>query len=412
MSNIVQNYSIHDLSSYKKSYKLHTSIDKINETQTEDRNGAFSKVTSDDAATVEISKFAKALYASSSETQSQKEKEMNQKLAEIVSNEQTNKNDYAGLSNSEREQKELEDYISNHKPDPSIDVLRNGSLSNRVDVNIVNLMDEEFIKAEKEYTDALSSVADEFCDFSMKITYGDYDSNDVSVNDLNFDAIDNMEQTYQFYKDQIHSTCSSSESDKYLKKLDEVYNSVFNENIIKPISIAYQHKLTFVQPNTKETTRSIKASAATKEGLQNMISSYIACQSIKEKQYDKLSSGTQAFYDMAYDTSTWHNSDKIKNVLTDTMNVYSSVTEVSFDSSTYRSAKSAADAIAKKVSDQYAEQLAYQIDQMGLKNNGIDIPVDDEVQQSINDYITNSSSGMYMIDFSKIPDLNILKGLS
>lgn len=47
-----------------------------------------------------------------------------------------------------------------------------------------------------QYSQALEESVNDFADFSMKITYGDYSSNDVSLSDLNFSALDNMENVY------------------------------------------------------------------------------------------------------------------------------------------------------------------------------------------------------------------------
>lgn len=337
MENIIEHYSMHDLSAYGQNHKLNTSIDNLNEMQTEERKGSFAKVLKDDAATVEISELAKTMYTNATDESTKQE-----------------------------------------------------------------------VKLNNEYSDAFTSASKDFADFSMKITYGDYNGNDVSAKDLNLDAIDKMEDVYKSYKKQIQSNYEGDEREQYMSKLDEVYNSVFTENIINPIKSAYDDKLTFLQPDSVETMQSIKATATSKDSLQEMISGYVTNQSIKEKQYNILEEGTQAFYNMANDASAWHDSDAIKNTLTDTMNVYSSVKDVKLNSSEYQSAKAAADAIAKKVSDQYAESLKYKEDKLGLTKNGVNIELSQDVQKSINDYITNSSSGMFMVDFSKIPDLDTL----
>lgn len=424
MGNIIQHYNFNDTSKYERSYKLNTTIDKLNEIQTEERKGSFS-VVEDCAAMVEISELAKAMYESSVGTQKQ-EKEENEALAEPAKQKESapneeisgkqekvnpsdDKNKYAGLSGVEREVKELEDYIASHPVDTSLDLLRKGSLSKNIDGNSINLVDHALVKAENEYTEAFASVSKDFADFSMKITYGDYSNNDVSINDLNLDAIDKMEQTYQSYKDQIQANYKGAEADKYLSKLDDVYNSVFAEKIIKPIKEAYDDKLVFFKPDSEETVKSIKAASTDKEHLQEMISGYLTNQSIKEHQYNVLSDKTSTFYDMVNNKSMWHDSETIKNILTDTMNAYSSVKEIKPDSSEYQSAKKAADAVAKKVSDQYAESVEYRMEKLGLSKNGINVEEDQSSQKSIDDYITNSSNGMFMVDFSKISDLSILK---
>lgn len=58
----------------------------------------------------------------------------------------------------------------------------------------------------KEYTQAFADAADGLC---ILFFYENYiwglSSNDVSVNDLNFDAADKMEDCYQYYKEKIQS---------------------------------------------------------------------------------------------------------------------------------------------------------------------------------------------------------------
>jgi hypothetical protein len=101
----------------------------------------------------------------------------------------------------------------------------------------------------------------------------------------------------------------------------------------------------------------------------------------------------------------WHNTEAVRTALTDSMNVYSSVTEYKIDSAEYSSAKAAADAAAKKISDAYAQQLAYREDMLGFKVNGADTEYGADAAKSINDYINSTSSGMFVLDFSKIENL-------
>jgi hypothetical protein len=127
---------------------------------------------------------------------------------------------------------------------------------------------------------------------------------------------------------------------------------------------------------------------------------------MKQKYTDILTEGTQSFYDLAADKSMWHNTEAVKTALTDSMNVYSSVTEYKLDSSEYSSAKAAADAAAKKISDAYAQQLAYREDMLGFKVNGADTEYGADAAKSINDYINSTSNGMFVLDFSKIENLS------
>jgi hypothetical protein len=127
---------------------------------------------------------------------------------------------------------------------------------------------------------------------------------------------------------------------------------------------------------------------------------------MKQKYTDILTEGTQSFYDLTADKSMWHDSKAVKTVLTDSMNAYASVTEYKVDSAEYSSAKAAADAAAKKISDAYAEQLAYREDRIGFKINGADTEYGENAGKSLSDYIDTTSNGMFVLDFSKIENLS------
>lgn len=410
MSSTIQNYYFKDMSSYYgQNVKLNISIDELNRRQTEDNKGSFRVVSKDDAATVEISELAREMYGASVNASSKQEQEhvraaaQTTKEPEEITAEKNNDASYEGLSGVERELKELEDYIASHPADTSIDVLRNGSLIQQAR-SAVNLDDKALIAAEKEYTEAFAGAAENFADFSMKITYGDYSGNDVSVNDLNFDAIDKMEDIYQYYKEKIQSGYEGNEREKYLNKLEEAYDTVFEEKIINPVKDAYDDKLHFFRPDSEETVKSIRAASTSKESLNAMVSGYVANQAMNKKQYTALLNGTESFYNMANDKSVWHNTEAVKSAFTDSMRTYSSIKEVKSGSSDYLSAKSAADAIAKKISDKYAEHLAYQEERLGLKKDGEDT----EWSEMLKAATANASSGMFMIDFSKVTEWDAL----
>lgn len=242
MSNTIQHYSFNDFSSYGNSIKLNKSINELNSTQNSENVGQFAVVKPDDAVAVEISELAKNMYDSSLKSSEQKNE--NESLIE--------KSEYEGLSNAEREQKELEDYIRNHPVDKSIDVMRKNSLTQYMN-NAKNAGTEDRMNLlSQELKDAFTDIADEFADFSMKITYGDYSSNDISVNNLNFEAIDKMEDLYRNYKEHIETTYEGDEKTKNLNMLDDTYNSIFAERIINPVRKAYEDKLTFLDQIVKK----------------------------------------------------------------------------------------------------------------------------------------------------------------
>lgn len=402
MSNTIQHYSFNDTSSYGKSVKLNTSIEELNRKQTEERKGSFAVVAKDDAATIEISQLARAMYDTSV-----KEPEKGSDTREVQNSiKEKEAGSYAGLSNVERELKELEDYIASHPADTSIDLMRNGSLVQQAGRNTANLVDEALILAENEYTKAFEGVAEGFADFSMKITYGDYSGNDVSVNDLDLGALDEMEEMYWSYREKIQSGYTGDEREKYLNKLDEVYNAVFEEKILNPVRSAYNDKLTFFKPDSEETVRSIRAASASKETLNEMISGYVANQTVNKKQYNTLLNGTETFFDMADNKSIWHDTAAVRDILTASMNAYSSVREINVTDNAYLSAKSAADEIAKKISDKYAENLEYKEEMIGLKKGGEET----EWSKIVKAAIANTPSGMFMVDFSRIMELDKIIG--
>lgn len=391
MNNVIQHYSFNDTSSYGKSIKLNTSMQELNRRQKEIRkSSACSIVSRDDAATVEISELARTLYQTSP-NEGKKEQPIEDARADAEK--------YKGLSNQEREMKELEDYIAGHQPDGSVDLLRKDSLVGRAGRNAAPLVDEALIRAEKEFTETLSAAADGFADFSQKITYGDYRGNDVSEKDLNFDALDQMENIYQSYKQQIETSYEGDEKAKYLSKLDDVYNTVFAEKIIDPVKGAYDDKFTFFQPDSEESTSTINGTFENMDSFQNYLSSYMTNQEINRRQSAALTEGTKAFYNMANDTSLWHNTDAVKNILNDSMKAYASVKEVISDSGDYLSAKDAADKIAKSISDKYAQSLQYKVGMKELEDTDTVIK-NTKWNEFFANSITSTQSGMITVNFS------------
>lgn len=400
MSSAIQNLGSKDLSRLYEKIQLHTDIDTLNARQSEENMGGLSIVSQSDAATLRISQSARTLYEKSAAGEVGENSETSATdTADTVSAGSTN-NAYEGLSAVEREIKELEDYIASHPQNVTNNAWSRGSLLEMA-MNAVDADDFALYKAERTYQESFSNAAAEFADFSMKITYGDYSNNDVSVSDLNFSAIDQMEELYNSYKEQIESDYEGEEKTAYLGKLDDAYNTAFAEYIIDPIKGAFDHKLTFFQPDDEETMRSIKVATSSQERLQTLISGYFANQSALKRQYTILSDGTKDFYSLAEDTSSWHDSAAIKNILTDSMNVYSSVKDVDVSSSAYLSAKSAADALAKQISDAYAENVEYRDEKLGLTENGEDT-------NWLTDYAADLSSGIVMLDFSKIENFSAI----
>lgn len=370
--------TLHDnLDYYKRPIKLNKSIDELNAMQ-KDREDNVRIMSAEDAATVEISDTAKALYSSSS----------------------ADKKTVADESAADREIRELEEWIRDHSQvDESQDLLRRNVRLSDTQASAVDVSGLPETDPSKIYTQAFSDAADGFADFSEKITMGDYSSNDVSTENLNFEVLDDMENMYQTYKSQIEADYSGAEKEDRLSKLDDAYNKVYQEKILNPIKGAYDDKLYFFMVDSEETTRSIIAESESMEHLQEMVSNYVTNQNINRMQKRALTEGIKEFYDLYNDPSKWHDTEDVKSVMTKTMDSYSSFTEVSSRSSMYLSAKRAADAIAKTISDKYAaehgfdpERYGYSQDDENTSTNGVSSAV-------------QHVAGLYRLEFKNIEDL-------
>jgi hypothetical protein len=217
-----------------------------------------------------------------------------------------------------------------------------------------------------------------------------------------------MKQLYKDFESNINASYNDSEKEAYLDQLNQAYDQAFQNQILDPIKRAYDDKLYFYRPDSAETMSSIRVTSTSKDHLNTMVSNYLANQAIDRKYTDILTDGTKDFYALVGDSSRWHDTDQIKNVLTDSMNVYSSVKEVTAGSAELETAKAAADAAAKKISDQYAEQLAYREAKLGLTKNGELVYDESEQATSISNYISGGTGGFYVLDFQKIPDIESL----
>jgi hypothetical protein len=395
MSNTIQSLKMHDVKT--SDYKV--DLEKFMERKDKQENSTLRVLSLDDAASVEISQLARTMYEAR-EAVPQKDDTYASFKA------QNDYSKYDGLSSAQKEQKELEDYVAYlNSHTEKIDLIRdNKSITvtggEPVDVN------SPIVKAESEYGETFNAATADFADFSGKITMGAYDKNDVSINDINLDAVDKLNSLYNSYKEKINSEYDGDERTQYIDALDRQYDEVFERNILKPIKSAYDLKLYYYKPDSEETMKSIQAGSTDKSRLEEMVSNYFANQSMRQKYTDILTEGTQSFYDLAADKSMWHNSEAVKTALTDSMNVYSSVTEYKTDSAEYSSAKAAADAAAKKISDAYAEQLAYREERLGFKINGADTEYGEDAAKSLENYINTASNGMFVLDFSKIENLS------
>ena len=88
-----------------------------------------------------------------------------------------------------------------------------------------------------------------------------------------------------------------------------------------------------------------------------------------------------------------HETGKIKNILTESMNVYSAVKETKITTDEYLSAKAAADKIAKNISDKYVSELENKVEITSEESSWNDL---------FKNLITKNSSGMILVDFNSI----------
>ena len=182
--------------------------------------------------------------------------------------------------------------------------------------------------------------------------------------------------------------------------MKDVYNTVFAEKIIDPVKSAYEDKFTFFRPDNEDTTSTIEGTFGSMDSFQNYLSGYMANQEINRHQTAALADGTKEFYNMANDTSLWHNMDAVKNILSDSMKAYASVKEATSGSADYLSAKEAADKIAKSISDKYAQSLQYKFGMKEPEDTETANSKDAKWNEFFKNAITGTQSGMITVNFS------------
>jgi hypothetical protein len=234
MSNTIQSLKMHDV----KTSNYQINLEKFMERKDKQENSTLRVLSLDDAASVEISQLARAMYeareavpkAPATEEENAVEAKTNENAAsEAVTTKPedgaaeavTQKDDpyasfkaqndytkYDGLSSAQKEQKELEDYVAYlNSHTEKIDLLRDNKSINVTGEEPVDVNSPIF-KAESEYGEAFNAVTADFADFGGKITMGAYDKNDVSINDINLDAVDKLNSLYDSYKEKINSEYS------------------------------------------------------------------------------------------------------------------------------------------------------------------------------------------------------------
>lgn len=262
--------------------------------------------------------------------------------------------------------------------------------------------------AKQEYSDAFSQIADKAVDFDGKITYGSYDT-DVSIKDIDLDAIGKMNDTYDSYKKDIESKYIGAEKDAYMERLDDAYNDAFSSKILKPVQDEIKQKLYSVRPQSEETFKSWKIYTVDKDTLSSIVSDEVALNRAKNTQYKKLQEGTSDFTSLLSDPSKWHDTEAVKSSLTKAMNAYSETnTHISLQSVAGTKDREYANAISKKISDQYA--ASHQLKDLGSDSDAVKSSTDGMSDTSIQSLLKQqhellNSKNIWFLDFNQISNL-------
>lgn len=264
--------------------------------------------------------------------------------------------------------------------------------------------------AAKAYREAFDAAADGFADFSDKITIGDYNHDDVSAEDIDLGVIDRMEDLYESYQEKIRSSYSGEEMEEHLKRLDDAYNGAFESKILDPLKRIYEDKADFFHPSDVEHMGSWTMEAYDASVLLDNISNFMINEAIKRQQTGRLQEGAKDFFSLSEDSSRWHDVEDVKGVLGGFMDSYASVKQVNVSAYVSKYDKMYADALSKKLSDQYEAMLAYREERLGLGEDG-----EGDGNESGNAYAEAlnafpikmaSGSGLYVVDVSKIQGLD------
>lgn len=203
---------------------------------------------------------------------------------------------------------------------------------------------------ENEYMDEFSEAANGFKK-SISYTYGDYSNHDFSEKDLDFEAIDRMEDTYQQKKDRILSNYSGQAQIYQTERLDKAYKKAMEKEILNPLKRAFEHKLSMFDDGG-EVVGEISAS---KDTVKDVLTHRIASKEMNAKRFEKLTNGTKDFFELLGNTELWHDTNCMKAIISKSVKQYATVTEWNTNSDEYRSAKSLAGKNAQKLMDKYGQ---------------------------------------------------------
>ena len=205
---------------------------------------------------------------------------------------------------------------------------------------------------ENEYMDEFSEAANGFKK-SISYTYGDYKNHDFSERELDFEAIDRMEDAYQKKKESILSYYSGKAQTYQMERLDSAYKKAMEKEILNPLKGAFEHKQLMFDCSD-ELVGEISAS---KDTVKDVLARRIASFEMNAKRFEKLTNGTKDFFELLENTESWHNTNYMKTVISKSVKQYAAVTEWNINSGEYCSVKSDADKTAKKVMDRYGQGI-------------------------------------------------------
>ena len=242
-----------------------------------------------------------------------------------------------------------------------------------------------------------TDIADEFRNTLNEagMTIGLYEYSDgLDAAHINTDVIDRMEQQYRDLKKEIEESCTGDELESRLKKLDEDFDSAFEQKIIDPIVNRLSQRLEMFRPDEDGDIKNAAKGSASRQGFEEYMSHYISAQRVKRSAYPGMEESAEKFLDFARDKSSWHDTDRVKNALLDTAKSQeSAIYKSTNDEKGSRLArdKEWADAIAKKIADKYNRQQS-------LDKDLSEEPDDTNILASLGKSFVKTSGDMIYLD--------------
>ncbi|GEM_PF-6827283 len=281
--------------------------------------------------------------------------------------------DTSGYSESQkREIEELEEYIK----------AQGTPETRRADIrNALNDNTNPFIEIADEFRKTLNEPG-------MKLSLYEY-SDGLDADHIRTDVIDRMEEQYQDLKKGIQNSFNGPEREEMLKRLDDSFNNAFEQKIIDPIARRLEDRLSFFKPEEEGHTQS-RSGYADREGFEDIMSRYIQTERLKRSMYPDMEASAEKFLDLAGNTSSWHDTEKIKSVLMDTAKQQDAIISVPKDNSRLAHDKEWADRLAKEISDKYNKEHSLDKEEKGF---------------------ISVSEGRYFFSFENLKNLDDLIGI-